>query len=78
MRFCIESKYLSPSGGAYREVHMANTTHELLYELRKAMDKPGWSDSVLVNANALPRAAAENWQKRAASSKEQIFDFDVS
>lgn len=74
MRFCIESKYFSPSDGAYREVRTADTADELLHQLRKAMDSPGWSDSVLINANALPGPAAEDWRKRAASSREPIWD----
>jgi len=56
---------------------MAHTADELLYQLRKAMDKPGWSDSVLINASALPGPAAESWQKKAAASKAQVLDFGV-
>ena len=67
MRFCIESRYSSPTDGPYQEVSMVNTIDELLKQLRVAMGRPGWSDSVLVNAEALPGPAAEAWQKKAAS-----------
>jgi len=67
MRFCIESKYFSTADGARQEVRIANTTGELLQQLRAAMKQPGWSDSVLVNARALPGPAADAWRRRAAS-----------
>ena len=67
MRFCIESKYFSTIDGARQEVRIANTAGELLQQLRAAMRQPGWSDSVLVNAQALPGPAAEAWRRRAAS-----------
>lgn len=66
MRFCIESKYSSPSDGTYLQVHMVNSTDALLYQLRQDMRQPGWSDSVLVNADALPGPAAESWHRKAA------------
>lgn len=64
MRFCIESKYCR-SNGSCREVHMADTVDELLHRLGEAMRRPDWSDSVLINAGALPEPAAEAWQKKA-------------
>ena len=66
MRFCIESKYASLSDGAYLQVHIVNSTDELLYQLLKDMEQPGWSDSVLVNTDALPGPAAESWHRKAA------------
>lgn len=67
MRFCIESKYFSKTDGPHHEVRMVNTTSELLHQLREAMGRPGWSDSVLINAAALPQPAAEAWRRKAAS-----------
>jgi len=69
MRFCIESKYFLSDNGQCREVHTANTTEELLRRLSEAMQRPDWSDSVLINTGALPRPAAEAWRRRAAESK---------
>jgi hypothetical protein len=51
-------------------VHTADTTEELLRRLREAMQRPDWSDSVLINTGALPQPAAEAWQRKAAASKD--------
>ena len=67
MSFCIESKYASSTDGPCREVCMANTTEELLTKLREAMNRPGWSDSFLINIESLPGPAGESWRQRAAS-----------
>ena len=67
MRYCIESKYASMTDGPCREVCMANTTEELLEKLREAMGRPEWSDSVVINVEALPEPAGASWRERVAS-----------
>ena len=46
---------------------MANTTEELLEKLREAMGRPEWSDSVVINVEALPEPAGASWRERVAS-----------
>ncbi|MCG6967113.1 MAG: hypothetical protein LJE59_11440 [Chromatiaceae bacterium] len=71
MGIFIESKFTSGESGLYLELTECHSPEQVAEEVRKAISRPGWSDSILINYKSLPQAARESWQRRVAAREKR-------